>query len=127
MNRSVPPERVPTLTEVLDQPTHDVLPGTTLEPAGPQGSAQPVVPQEPADSAAAPNADEAEIAREVVAELQAHIDRVLEARLRAALGPILLQATEQVLVQTRRELASTLHDGMARAVARQVSRHRNKA
>ncbi|MFG5407634.1 hypothetical protein ABXN37_05365 [Piscinibacter sakaiensis] len=62
--------------------------------------------------------------RRIGAELQAHIDRVVEARVRSALEPLLAQATAQAVDVARRELASTLRDGLTRALAQEKSRHR---
>jgi uncharacterized membrane-anchored protein YjiN (DUF445 family) len=67
---------------------------------------------------------DADIAQRLMAELQAHIDRVLDARVRAALEPVLQQIIARVTEETRRELASTLRDGISRALAQEMSRHR---
>lgn len=124
MSRSTPPERVPTLTEVLDQTTAASA-SSSINPAAPAlfSDPQPAV----AGPASAPTADaDLAVAQAITADLQAHIDRVLDARLRAALEPVLQQIVSRVIEETRRELASTLRDGMARALAQQNARHRNQ-
>lgn len=125
MTPTLPPERVPTLTEVVEAgPEPTGLPAAAaaspaLETAGTSGAGT----SEPDASAAS----EAEIARRVTAQLQAHVDRVLEHRVRAALEPVLQPLVARIVEETRRELASTLRDGLARALARETSRHRDAA
>lgn len=94
MSRGAPPDRVPTLTEVLEAPA--VFPAV-----------------------------DGEAAHRMMTELQAHIDRVLDARVRAALEPVLQQLLVRVTDEVRRELASTLRDGVTRALAQELSRHRS--
>lgn len=123
MSRSVPPGRVPTLTEVLDQSVDHIASATATEPPDSSASSGPAVSVGvPSISPASADAD---MAQAITADLQAHIDRVLDARVRAALEPVLQQLVTRVLEETRRELASTLRDGMARALAQQNARHRN--
>ena len=61
-----------------------------------------------------------------MADLQAHIDRVLDARLRSALEPAVQALASRVIADTRQELASTLRDGLARALAQESARHRDE-
>ncbi len=129
MSRLIPPERVPTLTEVIAPGANGrglSMPSAT--PAGEPASAEPLqksIDLPTADSAEPVSADASLLAQSIAADLQAHIDRVLDARIHAALEPVLQQAISRVIEETRRELASTLRDGMARALAQQSSRHRN--
>jgi hypothetical protein len=132
--RGQPPERVPTLTEVVDPPpgVPEWSPATPgAQPAGPQdGVLSAAVPAAPLpvlnqvlDPMPGPAHDEV-VARRVLADIQAHIDRVLESRIRSALEPALEALAAQVIADTRRELASTLRDGLARALAQEAARHR---
>ena len=66
------------------------------------------------------------LAQRLMADLQAHIDRVLDARLRSALEPAVQALTSRVIADTRQELASTLRDGLARALAQESARHRDE-
>lgn len=96
------PGRVPTLTEVI----------------GPQPS--PVTPP------AALTGSEHELVHRVLANVQRQVDLLLEQRLREALAPALARLTDALLRETRGELASTLRDIVARAVAQELSRHRDR-
>ena len=106
MTRSAAPVDVPTLTEVVELPA----------PRAAGGDADPDAVDGPAEDA---------VASRLMHELQAHIDRVLEAKVRTALEPVLQQLVTTLVEETRRELASTLRNGMARALAREMSRHRD--
>ena len=99
-----PPRRVPTLTEVVK----------TEPPAG----VEPVAP-------ASPSAEE-QLVQRVLGDVQRQVDLMLEQRLREALAPALARLTDALLRETRRELASTLQDLVARAVAQELSRHRGR-
>lgn len=111
VSRSPPaPQRVPTLTEVvqlaatpipIDDDPHVAEEG--LAPAGPA-------------------IDEAALAEQVLAEVQRHIDYVLEHRLRETLAPLLAKLSEALVREARVELASTLKDVAKRAVAQEVAR-----
>jgi hypothetical protein len=96
------PGRVPTLTEVIGPPPSPVTP-----PAALTGS-------------------EHELVQRVLANVQRQVDLLLEQRLREALAPALARLTDALLRETRGELASTLRDIVARAVAQELSRHRDR-
>jgi hypothetical protein len=66
--------------------------------------------------------DEEELVRRVLAELQRHVDLTLEYRLREALVPTLARISDMLIRETRVELADTLHQIVARAVAQELSR-----
>jgi hypothetical protein len=93
-----PPNKVPTLTEVV---------GHGMEPV-------------PAPL------NEGELAQRVLANVQRQVDLMLEQRLREAMGPALARLTDALLRETRNELASTLRDMVSRAVAQELSRHRDR-
>ncbi|HEX6363320.1 MAG TPA: hypothetical protein VFZ93_10210 [Albitalea sp.] len=98
---SPPPERLPVLTEV-------VSPGTA-----------------PVAGTPAPAA-ETELVRRVLDNVQRQVDLMLEQRLREAVGPALARATEALARELREELASALRDVVSRAVAQELSRHRDR-
>ena len=112
--RALPPQRVPTLTEVVQlatpkpvQALSDVLPADAPRPP-------PVL------------FDEATLTQRVLEDVQRHIDLMLEYRLRDALGGVLARMSETLIREARDELASTLRDVVARAVAQEVERHRGR-
>ena len=106
---------------------------TTLAPLAPAVEAMPfeghhdepvaIAPAAPAQ--VAPLGDE-ELIQRVLADLQHQVELMLEYRLREALTPILTRATDSIIRDARAELASTLRDVVARAVAQEMSRHRTR-
>jgi hypothetical protein len=68
--------------------------------------------------------DEAQLVERVLSELQRQVELMLEYRLREVLTPALARATDALIRDARVELASTLRDVVARAVALELSRHR---
>lgn len=125
-DRPVPPERLPTLTEVIEGAARDAAaataPGVGL-PAdeADAGTGRVVAPGPPE---AGPPLNEARIVSQVMLDLQRRIDLMLEYRLREALAPALARAADQLIQEARAELAETLRDVVARAVAQEVARHR---
>jgi hypothetical protein len=122
--RPLPPQRVPTLTEVVE-------PLYRAPPAPPEvASDTSMPPQDQTDSTEAGRAeppqgiDEAQLVERVLGELQRQVELMLEYRLREVLTPALVRATDALIRDARVELASTLRDVVARAVALELSRHR---
>lgn len=117
-----PPGRLPTLTEVV------VLPDAPPSPA--PRTAEADVMAEPAAEAFAPPPvapiNDEELIQRVLVGVQHQIDLMLEYRLRELLTPILARAADSVIRDARSELASTLRDVVARAVAQELSRHRDR-
>lgn len=119
MNGTLPsrprPAHVPVLTEVID------LPGLQ-QPAPAAGlvvtAAQPVV------APALPS--EAQITQRVVQDVQRQVDSMLEFRLREAMGPLLARHTDALVEDLRQELSRTLRDVVARAVAQELARQRQR-
>ena len=71
-------------------------------------------------------AGDADKAGRVLADLQRQIDLMLEVKLREVLAPALTRATDALMREARTELASTLRDIVSRAVAQELSRHRQR-
>lgn len=118
------PERVPTLTEVVAWPQ-----------APHQGEAQlplPAVEARPveADMLGAPapplRVADAAVIEGVLVEVQRQVELMLDYRLREALTPLLNRAADNLVREARTELASTLRDVVARAVAQELARHRTR-
>ena len=122
------PDGVPTLTEVVLMPDP-----TTLYPLDPAAEAMPfevgsVAPDahRPAAPALVATMGDEELIQRVLADLQHQVELMLEYRLRETLAPILTRATDSIIRDARAELASTLRDVVARAVAQELSRHRSR-
>ena len=126
--RPQPPYGVPTLTEVVE-PLPFLAPVAELPP--PPAAANESVP-EPADEpvlpepVSAPAFDEEQLIERVLADLQRQVELMLEYRLREVLTPALTRATDALVRDARIELASTLRDVVARAVAQELLRHRGR-
>ncbi len=112
-----PPQRVPTLTEVVrDVPA-----------AAPAPQEAPLRVE--SDLASAPLlasalVQEARIAEQVLVRLQPQIDVLFEHRMRDALAPALNRLTTALADDARKQLATVLREIVARAVAEEVARHR---
>jgi hypothetical protein len=123
--KSAPPTRVPTLTEVVS------LPGTQpVEPAPVPSAASAPAPAGAAPfverRANWPPLEEDQIVQRVFGDLQRQVDLMLETRIKETLSPALTRATDQLVRDVRAELASTLRDVVARAVAQELARHRGR-
>nr|WP_297351109.1 hypothetical protein [uncultured Caldimonas sp.] len=116
MGNAVPPRQVPTLTEVVrnnsDSPNLEPAPAETQNPEPPPFLLEPE--------------GEDQIIHRVLADLQRQIDLMLEYRLRETLSPALARMADQLIRDTRVELASTLRDVVARAVAQELARLRGR-
>jgi hypothetical protein len=121
--RSLPPQRVPTLTEVVE-PLYRAPPAEAV--AAPQEPPDPIDPLPESEPVAQPGIDEAELIERVLGDLQRQVELMLEYRLREVLTPALVRATDALIRDARVELASTLRDVVARAVAVELSRHRGR-
>jgi hypothetical protein len=119
----LPPERVPTLTEVVSWPEAAVA-----SPV-PSPSAEATHVEADVMGAAMLHAlmvNEEQITQRILAELERQVDLMLEYRLREVLTPLLTRATDGLIRDARTELASTLRDVVARAVAKELARHRTR-
>ena len=125
---SIPPERVPTLTEVVAWPesTSKAAPLPDLPVPAAPGGAEPVAATPTPTRSLPPGVSEEQLVDRVLADLQRQVDLMLDYRMREVLTPILSRAVDGILRDTRQELASTLRDAVARAVAQELSRHRNR-
>lgn len=126
------PQRVPTLTEVVELAR--AAPAAVVSPEepvlrGPVGTA-PTPLQAGHEPAAAQRAavvpSEDDLVERVLGDLQRQVELMLEYRMREVLAPALARATEALVRDARVELASTLRDMVARAVAQELSRHRGR-
>ena len=110
------PGRVPTLTEVVSWPASE-LPRTVAEPQE---------PAPPAARASELELSESQLTQQILADVLRQTDLILEYRLREAMAPALARAADNLVRESRSELASTLRDVVARAVAQGLARHRSR-
>ncbi|MCC7287055.1 MAG: hypothetical protein IT503_12815 [Burkholderiaceae bacterium] len=113
-----PPQRVPTLTEVIGE-------------VPPAAAPPPPAPGPPRDAEIAPDAllaevwlQESRIAERVIERLQARIDFLFEHRLREALAPLVARVYNVVADEARKELAHRLREAVEQAVNEELGRHR---
>ena len=114
--KTIPPRQVPTLTEVVrrDAETAAEVP----QPEAPPGA-------EPPPFLLAAEGEE-QITHRILADLQRQVDLMLEYRLRETLTPALARMADQLIRDTRVELAATLREVIARAVAQELARTRGR-
>ena len=105
-HRPVSPDRVPTLTDVLESV------GVVAD------SAAAAAPPAPAAQAL----DGPVSTLELLASIQVQLDTLFQARLREAIAPALARAVDGLLRELGPELASTLRETAERAVAQELAR-----
>ena len=123
---SGPPQGVPTLTEVVDWNDGAAPPSAPGASVGESAVADPAMVATPADVPSSKLPSEAELIEQVLVQVQRQLDLMIEYRMREALTPLLARATDNLVRDARNELASTLRDVVARAVAQELTRHRNR-
>lgn len=104
-NRPVSPDRLPTLTDVL-QATDSPAVASAVGEQGPH------------------SADDPELAADLLACIQERVDTLFQARLREAIAPALARAVDGLLRELGPELASALRETAERAVAQELARRR---
>ncbi|MCW7537867.1 hypothetical protein OOT46_08400 [Aquabacterium sp. A7-Y] len=128
--KAAPLRQVPTLTEVV-QPTLAESSGDAAPPGASSAVASPLPGGVAAETPPEPPAfllagGEDQITQRVLADLQRQIDVMLEYRLRETLTPALARMADQLIRDTRVELAATLREVIARAVAQELARQRKR-
>lgn len=113
---TLPPMRVPTLTEVVDWPLVQVV---LVD------DAPPALPVDVPPPAAA--IDEVALTQRILANLRQQVDSVLDHQLRVALQPLLNRLADTLAQQARDEVAQALRDMVALAVSREMIRLRTEA
>jgi len=124
-----PPHGVPTLTEVVAWPaaaTPTAPPAPVVQSERVEADVIDRVAMPGGAMSPAPRMTDEQLIERVMADLQRQIDLMLDYRLREILTPILTRAADAVIRDARAELASTLRDVVARAVAQELSRHRTR-
>ena len=118
------PQTVPTLTEVVDWP--DQAHSYEAQPQTAGGFDESMVLAPNASAPVASFVSEEQLSQRVLADLQHQVDLMLEVRLREVLTPLLQRAADNLVRETRAELALTLREIVARAVAQEMARHRSR-
>ncbi len=127
MTPEKPPQGVPTLTEVVDWRDNSAAPASVpVTPVDEAAIADPASMAAPSEPPLTGLPSEAELTEQVLALVQRQLDLMIEYRMREALTPLLARATDSLVRDARNELASTLRDVVARAVAQELTRHRNR-
>jgi hypothetical protein len=121
-----PPHGVPTLTEVVDWHDSAALASAPVSPGDDAAIADPALTAAAGELPLPRLPTEAELTEQVLAQVQRQLDLMIEYRMREALTPLLARATDNLVRDARNELASTLRDVVARAVAQELTRHRNR-
>ena len=121
---ALPPDRVPTLTEVVAWP-HPPPPPETQLPL-PAVEARPAEADMLTTQLPPLRLAEEQMIQGVLVEVQRQVELMLDYRLREVLTPLLNRAADSIVREARTELASTLRDVVARAVAQELARHRTR-
>lgn len=121
---ALPPDRVPTLTEVVAWPQAPAPAEARLPRPAVEG--RPVEADMLTSSMPPLRAAEDQMIQQVLVEMQRQVELMLDYRLREVLTPLLARAADGIVREARVELASTLHDVVARAVAQELKRHRTR-
>lgn len=108
---SLPVVELPVLQSVVPEP---VAMATRPVPV-PASVAQPV-----------PEINEAQLTAKVLGDVQRQLDGMLDFRLREAISPILARHSEALVRDLREELSSTMRDVVARSVAQEVAKLRQR-
>lgn len=134
------PASQPALAPVPVAPAKPVAP---LTPVSPVAGARPAVPPMPLDAlpvlgevvsqpspaqqdAPVAAVTEAQLAHRVLSDVQRQIDSMLEYRLKEAMAPLLARHTEAIARDLRDELNRTLKDVVARSVAQELAKLRQR-
>ena len=118
------PQTVPTLTEVVDWP--DPSQQAACNNPQPMAGFDESVVMSSAGAPVASVLSEEQLSQRVLADLQHQIDLMIEVRLREVLTPLLQRTADSLVRDARGELASTLREIVARAVAQELARHRGR-
>lgn len=129
------PAQVPTLTEIIEeqvqppalQPARPPLSLDTLPVLGEVVSPPPESQPPTTQPQSVPSAvTEAQLAHRVLSDVQRQIDSMLEFRLKEAMAPLLARHTEAIARDLRDELNRTLKDVVARSVAQELAKLRQR-
>ncbi|MBC7992383.1 MAG: hypothetical protein H7Z15_03965 [Rhizobacter sp.] len=131
-----PPRSVPVLTEVVVMPKSAPVPDSEYPTTGfdsgfpatqpaaldEKPAAAPFAALRPAPPPPSPVIDEAALTQRVLADLDKQLDLMFEHRLRETLAPVLARMTDALVREMRNQLALSLREMVARAVALELDR-----
>lgn len=128
-----PPRSVPVLTEVVVMPKAAPVPDSEYPSMVSDSgfpATQPAALDEkpvaaavrPAPPPPSPVIDEAALTQRVLADLDKQLDLMFEHRLRETLAPVLARMTDALVREMRNQLALSLREMVARAVALELDR-----
>lgn len=103
-------------------PVAPVVPAASAEPSAASAIAAPPV-HSPAPQ---PDISETQVAQRVLSVVQKQIDGMIDFRLKEAIAPILARHSEAIVRDLREELSRTMADVVARAVAQEMARLRQR-
>lgn len=113
---TLPLDALPVLGDVVAPPSG--------QPLSPQ--AQPLPTAASLQQQGQPVPSEAQLAQRVLADVQRQVDGMLEFRLKEAMAPLLARHTEAIARDLRDELTRTLKDVVARSVAQELAKLRQR-
>ena len=118
-------DRVPTLTEVVDEwSVEDFRPGRVLS-APVLVSTAPVSAPVPTPVPEMAPVQASQLSADLLFELEGRVALALEARLREALAPVLARAADAMIRDAKQELSALMRELMEDAVTRAIERHTN--
>lgn len=121
--RPVPPDNIPTLTEVVTWPDAANDTARQATPAQEPETDRLDALVEQADSRqAAPAFDEQQFSQRLLGEVQRQVELMLDVRLREALAPILSRAADAMIRDARKELTAAMRDVVSRSIAEELAR-----
>lgn len=128
------PAQVPTLTEIIEVQAQAQAPASQPAPSPLVPPVSAIRPPVPLDAlpvlgevvSAPPAVSEAQLAHRVLSDVQRQIDSMLEFRLKEAMAPLLARHTEAIARDLRDELNRTLKDVVARSVAQELAKLRQR-
>ena len=121
----VPLDTLPVLGEVVASPAVP-RPATSAPVAAPPVAQPTSAAPATAPEAAPPAFTEAQLAHRVLSDVQRQVDGMLEFRLKEAMAPVLARHTEAIVRDLRDELNRTLKDVVARSVAQELAKLRQR-
>lgn len=115
---------IPVLDAVVPELTEPVEVAASFSALAPVAAPVHVAPV--AAPAAAPEITEAQLAQRVLGVVQKQIDSMIDFRLKEAMVPILARHTEALVRDLRDELSRTMGDVVARSVAQEMAKLRQR-
>lgn len=116
------PDEAPPADAPQTVPQPDVVNALAQEPVVPSRPEVQPLPSAPA----LPDITEAQLALRVLNVVQKQIDGMIDFRLKEAMAPILARHSEALVRDLREELSKTMSDVVARAVAQEMSKLRQR-